>query len=70
MTGTDSPSDLLDILRACTKVGIPIFFQSRSRPVFGKAASGDLAELQRIIDEDCRKIDYAEWGLPDPNAPS
>lgn len=40
------------------------------RAVFGKADPGDMAELQRIIDEDCRKIDYAEWGLPDPDAPS
>ncbi len=40
------------------------------RAVFGKADPEDMAELQRIIDEDCRKIDYAEWGLPDPDAPS
>jgi len=40
------------------------------RSVFGKADPGDMAELQRIIDEDCRKIDYAEWGLPKPDSPS
>ena len=36
------------------------------RAVFGKGDKEAIAEVQRIIDEDCRKIDYAEWDLPEP----
>jgi len=40
------------------------------RSVFGKADKEDMDELQRIIDEDFSKIDYAEWGLPEPEQSS
>jgi len=40
--------------------------ESGWRAVFGKGDKEAIAEVQKIIDEDCRKIDYAEWGLPEP----
>ena len=40
------------------------------KAVFGKADKQDMADLQRIIDEEFSQIDYASWGLPDPNQSS
>jgi len=36
------------------------------RAVFGKGDKEAIAEVQKIIDEEFSQIDYAEWGLPEP----
>jgi hypothetical protein len=38
--------------------------------VFGKGDKEEIAEVQRIIDEEFSKIDYADWGLPAPDEPT
>ncbi len=40
------------------------------RAVFGKGDKQAIAEVQKIIDEEFSQIDYAEWGLPEPENPS
>ncbi len=39
------------------------------RAVFGAADPEAIAEVQSIIDEEFSTIDYAAWGLPDPDRP-
>ena len=40
------------------------------RAVFGKGDKEAIAEVQSIIDEEHSQIDYAEWGLPEPDNPA
>lgn len=36
------------------------------RSVFGKGDKEAIGEVQSIIDEEFSKIDYSDWGLPEP----